>query len=65
MMDEPSLGLAPRALPRPFPDINKSGITVLRVEQNVSRAREASRKRYVVEVGHVARQGDINDLMAD
>ena len=68
MMDEPSLGLAPvviDAVARAITDINKSGITVLLVEQNASLVLAVSRKCYVVEVGHVVLEGDINDLMAD
>jgi branched-chain amino acid transport system ATP-binding protein len=68
MMDEPSLGLAPvviDAVARAISDINKSGITVLLVEQNASLVTAVSRKCYVVEVGHVVLEGDINELMAD
>ena len=68
MMDEPSLGLAPvviEAVARAISDINRSGITVLLVEQNASLVTAVSRKCYVVEVGRVVLEGDINDLMAD
>ena len=68
MMDEPSLGLAPvviDAVARAITDINASGITVLLVEQNASLVTAVSRKCYVVEVGRVVLEGDINDLMAD
>jgi len=68
MMDEPSLGLAPvviDALAEAIAGINRSGITVLLVEQNAGLVTAVSRKCYVVEVGKVVLQGNISDLMAD
>ncbi len=68
MMDEPSLGLAPvviDAVAEAILDINKSGITVLLVEQNAGLVTRVSRKCYVVEVGHVVLEGEISDLMAN
>ncbi len=67
MMDEPSLGLAPvviDALAEAIIEINKSGITVLLVEQNAGLVRMVSRKCYVIEVGRVVLEGDIHELMA-
>jgi branched-chain amino acid transport system ATP-binding protein len=68
MMDEPSLGLAPvviESLAAAIIEINKSGITVLLVEQNAGLVTMVSRKCYVVEVGRVVLEGDINELMAN
>ncbi len=68
MMDEPSLGLAPvviDAVAEAILDINRSGITVLLVEQNAGLVTRVSRKCYVVEVGHVVLEGEISDLMAN
>ena len=68
MMDEPSLGLAPIVidqLAEVINDINKSGISVLLVEQNAGLVTKVSQKCYVIEVGKVVLQGNINELMAD
>lgn len=68
MMDEPSLGLAPiviDALAYTILDINKSGISVLLVEQNAGLVTKVSQKCYVIEVGRVVLEGDIKELMAD
>jgi branched-chain amino acid transport system ATP-binding protein len=68
MMDEPSLGLAPIVidnLANTIIDINKSGITVLLVEQNAGLVTKVSQKCYVMEVGKVVLEGNLKDLMAD
>jgi len=68
MMDEPSLGLAPIVidnLANTIIDINRSGITVLLVEQNAGLVTKVSQKCYVMEVGKVVLEGNIKDLMAD
>ena len=68
MMDEPSLGLAPiviDTLADTILDINKSGISVLLVEQNAGLVTKVSQKCYVMEVGKVVLEGNIKDLMAD
>jgi branched-chain amino acid transport system ATP-binding protein len=68
MMDEPSLGLAPVVidhLAETIVGINKSGITVLLVEQNAGLVTRVSRMCYVIEVGQVVLAGDIDELMAD
>jgi branched-chain amino acid transport system ATP-binding protein len=68
MMDEPSLGLAPiviNQLADKIIDINKSGISVLLVEQNAGLVTKVSQKCYVIEVGRVVLEGDIKELMAN
>jgi branched-chain amino acid transport system ATP-binding protein len=68
MMDEPSLGLAPVVIDKvasAITDINESGITVLLVEQNAGLVTAVSRRCYVVEVGKVVLEGDIDQLMAN
>jgi branched-chain amino acid transport system ATP-binding protein len=68
MMDEPSLGLAPvviDAVAEAIADINKSGITVLLVEQNAGLVTKVSKRCYVIEVGRVVMEGNISDLMAN
>ncbi|MBN2042009.1 MAG: ABC transporter ATP-binding protein [Spirochaetes bacterium] len=66
MMDEPSLGLAPIIidnLSKAIKEINRSGISVLLVEQNAGLVMNVSEKCYVVEVGKVVLEGDMKDLM--
>jgi branched-chain amino acid transport system ATP-binding protein len=68
MMDEPSLGLAPIVIDQlavVINDINQRGISVLLVEQNAGLVTKVSQKCYVIEVGEVVLQGNINELMAD
>ena len=68
MMDEPSLGLAPIVIDQLADrvlDINRSGISVLLVEQNAGLVTRVSQNCYVIEVGKVVLEGDIKELMAD
>ena len=58
MMDEPSLGLAPLIVKGIFEiikEINKSGVTVLLIEQNANMALKASDYAYVLETGRLSR----------
>ncbi|MBN2062357.1 MAG: ABC transporter ATP-binding protein [Deltaproteobacteria bacterium] len=66
MLDEPSLGLAPliiESLAETIVNINKSGISVLLVEQNASLVTSVAQKAYVLEVGKIVMEGDIKELM--
>ena len=68
LMDEPSLGLAPvviEELANVIRDINKSGISVLLVEQNAGLVTQVTDRGYVLEVGKVVLQGNIKELMAN
>jgi branched-chain amino acid transport system ATP-binding protein len=69
MLDEPSLGLAPRLISTIFEkivEINKShGITILLVEQNAHLALEISSYAYVLETGRIAMAGPSQDLRND
>jgi branched-chain amino acid transport system ATP-binding protein len=65
LMDEPSLGLAPRMVAELIPvirDINRSNISVLLVEQNISLALGVVSKGYVLQVGRVVLEGDVETL---
>ncbi|MDI9619643.1 MAG: ABC transporter ATP-binding protein [Candidatus Nezhaarchaeota archaeon] len=56
MLDEPSLGLAPtvvKSLMKTIEDLNKEGVTVLLVEQNVYYSLKISHRAYVLEKGSV------------
>jgi branched-chain amino acid transport system ATP-binding protein len=69
MLDEPSLGLAPRLISTIFEkivEINKDhGITILLVEQNAHLALEISSYAYVLETGRIAMAGPSRDLRND
>lgn len=69
MLDEPSLGIAPRLISTIFEkivEINKShGITILLVEQNANLALEVSSYAYVLETGRIVMQGESKKLRAD
>ncbi len=66
LVDEPSLGLAPMLVAEVFSvlrQINRSGVTVLLVEQNVRRALEISHRAYVLETGRIVLEGPAQDLI--
>jgi branched-chain amino acid transport system ATP-binding protein len=68
MLDEPSLGLAPLLVKHIFEvtqDINRSGVTVLLVEQNAHVALSLAHRAYVVEQGRIVGQGAGSELLAD
>lgn len=68
MLDEPSLGLAPKIVAQVFDvilDIRSRGITVLLVEQNAARALEISDYAYVLESGAITLEGPGGDLLED
>jgi branched-chain amino acid transport system ATP-binding protein len=66
MLDEPSLGIAPRLISTIFEriiEINRDrGIAILLVEQNANLALEISSYAYVLETGHVTMEGPSADL---
>jgi branched-chain amino acid transport system ATP-binding protein len=56
LMDEPSLGLAPKIVQKIFDiisEINKEGTTILLVEQNANLALQTAQRGYVLETGHI------------
>jgi len=62
MMDEPSLGLAPILVSGLVPvinNINKNGVSVLLVEQNMPLALAVANRGYALQVGKVVFEGDI------
>ena len=68
LLDEPSVGLAPKIveeLADVIRGINKDGITVLLVEQNAGLVSHVAEKGYVLEVGKIVMEGNIMDLLAD
>ena len=68
LLDEPSLGLAPRLVVEIFrviERINRDGVTVLLVEQNARRALALAARGYVLETGRVAVAGPSAALAGD
>lgn len=69
MLDEPSLGIAPKLISTIFEkiiEINREhGVTILLVEQNARLALEISHDAYVLETGRVTMQGPSAQLRAD
>jgi len=68
MLDEPSLGLAPKLVDEIYERIHKlkaSGLTVLLVEQNTYYALELAERGYVLESGQVVMEGQAKQLSAD
>ena len=64
-LDEPSLGLAPLVIEQlgsVFKDINKNGVSILLVEQNVHLALEVATKGYALQTGTVVFGGSIEEL---
>ncbi len=65
LMDEPSLGLAPRLVDELKPlikSINQRGVSILLSEQNVSLAFGASSRGYLLQLGKVILEGNIQEL---
>jgi len=66
MLDEPSLGLAPKVVRDVFRIIGElnenDGLAVLVVEQNAKLALRSSNRAYVLEVGRVALEGPSSEL---
>src|SRR5882672_9130834 len=68
ILDEPSLGLAPIVVREMFEiiqTINREGITILLVEQNVQQSLKLANRAYVLENGLVVLGGAGNDLLND
>ena len=68
LLDEPSLGLAPRVVQGVFEvvaEISKQGVTILLVEQNLHQALAISERGYVLETGRIVREGPSADLAED
>jgi branched-chain amino acid transport system ATP-binding protein len=68
LLDEPSLGLAPRVVETIFEmilEINRAGTTVLLVEQNAELALEVADRGYVMETGRIVHMGTGQALLDD
>jgi len=68
ILDEPSMGIAPIIVKEIFniiQEINKSGTTILLVEQNANMALSIADRAYVLETGKIVIQGDAKELLSD
>ncbi len=66
MLDEPSLGLAPKIVKKVMKvvsEIREEGVTILLVEQNAKISLEISDRGYVLETGRVVLEGDSEELL--
>jgi branched-chain amino acid transport system ATP-binding protein len=67
LVDEPSLGLAPIVVEQVFEvlrDINRHGVSMLLIEQNVNKALEIAQRAYVLENGRIVAEGAPQALLA-
>ena len=67
LLDEPSLGLAPlmvEEISRIIGEINRTGVTILLVEQNAEMALGIAHHGFVLETGRIALQGPASELLA-
>jgi branched-chain amino acid transport system ATP-binding protein len=68
LLDEPSLGLAPKVVSQVFEvlqTLNRTGLTILLVEQKARRALEIAHEGYVMERGRVVESGETEALRND
>lgn len=68
MLDEPSMGLAPILVEKIFQiieELNKSGTTILLVEQNAQMALSIAHRSYVLETGRITTSGTGEELLHD
>ncbi len=65
LMDEPSMGLAPRvvaAIYRTIAELKRQGVTILLVEQNARKALQVADRGYVLEAGRLTYQAPAAEL---
>jgi branched-chain amino acid transport system ATP-binding protein len=68
LLDEPSMGLAPRLVAQIFEiisEINEQGVTILLVEQNAAQALKRADRAYLLETGRIVRGAPAAELLAD
>ena len=68
LLDEPSMGLAPKLIQQIFAiigEINEQGTTVLLVEQNAAQALKRADTAHILETGEIVRSGTGPELAGD
>ena len=68
MLDEPSLGLAPKVVGELFEiilNLRENGITILLVEQNAFAALKVANRAYVLENGKIVMEDSAQNLLED
>jgi len=68
LLDEPSMGLAPiivQDIFRTLREINKAGLTIFLVEQNVRQALKIADRAYVIETGKIVLSGSGHELLGN
>jgi branched-chain amino acid transport system ATP-binding protein len=68
MLDEPSLGLAPKVILSLFKllkEMNRQGLSILLVEQNVRQALEIAHRGYILETGRIVVSKSSKELISD
>jgi branched-chain amino acid transport system ATP-binding protein len=68
LLDEPSMGLAPKLIQQIFEiitEINQQGTTILLVEQNAHRALSIASRAYILETGSIVKTGPGRALLDD
>lgn len=68
ILDEPSLGLAPKIVTQVFEiiaDLRRSGVTILLVEQNIKKSLAIADRAYVMELGKIVKSGTAKELASD
>ena len=68
LLDEPSMGLAPiivQDIFRTLREINKQGLTIFLVEQNVRQALKIADRAYVIETGAIVLEGSGRELLGN
>jgi branched-chain amino acid transport system ATP-binding protein len=66
LLDEPSMGLAPKVTADIFKSIQilrRRGTTILLVEQNAKAALKVADRGYVIEIGRIILEGESEDLL--
>ena len=68
LVDEPSFGLAPQLTESVFESLNalkKRGVTIMLVEQNVTKTLAVTDRGYVIENGRIELEGPSKELACD
>ncbi|HEY3238379.1 MAG TPA: ABC transporter ATP-binding protein [Acidimicrobiia bacterium] len=68
LLDEPSMGLAPKIVSQVFDtitEINRQGTTILLVEQNAAQALRRAHRAYVLETGRIVKASEARSLLED